>query len=117
MSIESRIRKAEELVGVEARPLPVIIIWPPPDDVTMPHFPEPGEQWTTLQRALDEARRARVPCLFVADPYKEYEARHGLEPGTLSKHELCGKVPFAALLEQATGRPQAPDETERNRTV
>jgi len=117
MNLENRIRKAEELVGVEGRTVPVLIIWPPHDDVTMPHFPEPDERWITEQRALDEARRARVPCLFVADPYKEYEARHGLEPGTLSKHELCGKVPFAELLEKATGRPQAPDETERNRTV
>jgi hypothetical protein len=47
---------------------------------------------------MDEAQRTRLPCVFVGDPFVEYVARHGLEPGTLAKHELRGKVPFAELL-------------------
>lgn len=117
MTIESRLRRVEGLAGIEDRPLPALVIRPPYEQATIPHFPESPEPWITELRALDEARRTRTPCIFVADPYKEYEARHGLEPGTLSKHELCGKVPFAELLGKATGQPQAPDETQRNRMI
>jgi hypothetical protein len=45
-----------------------------------------------------------LPYIVEANPLTEYETRHGLEPGTLTKHELRGKVPFAELLAQATGR-------------
>jgi len=69
----------------------------------VPHFPEPVEEWLTRKKALKEAEQMLLPCIFIANPWSEYEARHGREPGTLAKHELCGKVPFAELLTAAVG--------------
>ncbi|MCX5644379.1 MAG: hypothetical protein NTZ17_06800 [Phycisphaerae bacterium] len=120
MNIERRIEKAEKAVGIEAEPvtLTVIIISVDWDaDETLPHFPEPVAEWVTLQKAMDEAERTRLPCVFEPNPFAEYEARHGLEPGTLAKHELRGKVPFAELLRATTGRTDEQwtksDESER----
>jgi len=105
MNIERRIERAERYVGVKEEDQPAIIISVEyGDDDTLPHFPEPIGQWATLRKARDESRRARVPCVFIPDPYAEYELRHGLEPGTLANHELRGRVPFDRLLEAATAR-------------
>jgi hypothetical protein len=114
MSIERRIERAEKAVGIEGEPVtvPAVIIsvyWGRDD--TLPHFPEPVAEWVTLQKARDEACRARQPCIFEPNPFAEYEARHGLEPGTLAQHPLRGKVPFAELLAAAAGR--APDQGEQ----
>lgn len=103
-TLQRRIERAERTVGVESGPslvpaLSILFDWG--GDDTVPHFPEPVEEWVTRRRALEQAERARLPYIFIADPYAEYEARHGLEPGTLAKHELRGKVPFAELLAAA----------------
>jgi hypothetical protein len=106
-SIERRIEKAEKAIGIEAEPVtvPVIIIsvdWGADD--TLPHFPEPASEWVTVAREWDEAKQNLLPQVSIANPFAEYEARNGLEPGILAKHELRGKVPFAELLATATGR-------------
>ena len=110
-SLERRIERAERFAGVKEESRPVIVVrLEYGSDDTLPHFPEPVEQWVTWKRAMADAEQASLPCIFIANPWSEYEAQHGLEPGTLAKHELCGKVPFAELLTAATGR--TPDRGE-----
>jgi hypothetical protein len=107
MSIEQRIRNAERRAGIETKGtvIPAITVQLDyGDGDTVPHFLGPVDQWVTRKRAVEEAEQRLLPCIFFANPWSEYEARHGLEPGTLAKHELCGKVPFAELLTAATGR-------------
>ncbi len=76
MNFERRIQRAEKLVGAKDEDRPTLIVCLPDGDDAVPHLPEPVTGWVTLQRAKDEARRQRVPCLFVADPRAECEARH-----------------------------------------
>jgi hypothetical protein len=107
MSIERRIAKAEKAVGIQAEPvtIPAIIIcvdWSTDDK--LPHFPEPVSEWVTVVRERDIAVQSLLPQISIANPFAEYEARHGLEPGTLTNRELRGKVPFADLLVAAKGR-------------
>jgi len=103
VNIERRIERAEELVDVKDELPCVFIRRLAYDEATIPHFPEPVEDWVTFRESYSEAKRTGMPFLAIApDPYAEYEARHELEPGTLSKHELCGKVPFEQLLAAAT---------------
>ena len=104
MDIERRIERAEKAIEIEAGPVtvPAIIIckhWSPDDKV--PHFPEPVSEWLTVTKEREAAVRDRLPQLSIANPFAEYEARHGLEPGTLTKHPLCDKVPFDELLAAA----------------
>jgi hypothetical protein len=75
MNIERRIQRAEKLIGIEEEERPTLNLCLPDGDDTVPHFPEPVTDWVTLQRAKNEARRQHVPCLFIADPHAEYEAR------------------------------------------
>jgi hypothetical protein len=94
MSIERRIAKAEKAVGIEGQPvtIPAIIIcldWG--TDGTLPHFPEPVSEWVTVVRERDIAVQNRLPHISVANPFAEYEARHGLEPGPLA--EAAGAYP------------------------
>lgn len=108
MNIERRIEKA---AGIEREPemVPVLIIGEDESaDETLPPYLGPVGKWMTLRTSLEEARQLRQPCVFVGDPFAEYEARHGLTPGTLTEHELRGKVPFAELLAVAAG--QAPEQ-------
>jgi len=89
--------------------IPAIIIctdWSPDDKV--PHFPEPVSEWLTVTEEREAAVKNRLPQVSIANPFAEYEARHGLEPGTLTKHPLHGKVPFNELLAAA-----APDQGEQ----
>jgi len=110
-NIERRIEKAERFVGVKEEE-PAVVILGLEFGEMVPHFPEPADEWLTFKKALEETRRLRQCALiFQANPWHEYEARHGLEPGTLANHELCGKVPFAELLAVATGR--RPDQGEQ----
>jgi hypothetical protein len=104
MSIETRVRKIEAMLGVKKDEEPLVaIICISHDEAHIPHFPEPVQEWVTFQAAYAEAKRARQPCLtFMPDPYAEYEARHGLEPGRLTGHPMKGQVPFAELLEPVT---------------
>jgi hypothetical protein len=88
VSIERRIAKAEKAVGIEGEPvtIPAIIIcvdWG--TDGTLPHFPEPVSEWVTVVRERDIAVQNRLPHISVANPFAEYEARHGLEAGTLAE--------------------------------
>ncbi|MBP8304414.1 MAG: hypothetical protein KBE04_09840 [Phycisphaerae bacterium] len=71
MSIERRVQKVEELVGVQDKGCPVITIRPPYQEGTVPDLPGPTDQWITFKRALAEARKARMPCVFMADPVVE----------------------------------------------
>lgn len=112
-SIERRIERAEEAVGIQGKPVvvPGIILCLDQDcDDTVPHSPEPLSEWVTVQGARDLAERTELPYIIQANSFAEYEARHGLEPGTLTKHELRGKVSFVELLAAATGR--TPDQGE-----
>lgn len=110
-SIERRIEKAERFVGVKEEE-PAVVILGLDFGEMVPHFPEPADEWLTFKKALEETRRlCQCALIFEANPWSEYEARHGLEPGTLAKHELCGKVPLAALLAAATA--QTPDQGEQ----
>lgn len=114
MKIERRIQKAERAVGIEGEPVNVPSITICMDwstDETVPHFPEPVEGWVTRKAAFKQVEGTLLPRIFIADPWSEYEARHGLEPGTLTSHELRGKVPFTELLAAATGR--MPDQGEQ----
>jgi hypothetical protein len=110
-SIERRIERAERFAGVKEDELVVLILRLDSGD-TVSHFPEPAAEWLMFKRALEETRRLHQHvCIFQTNPWSEYKARHGLEPGTLAKHELCGKVPFAELLAAATGH--TPDQGEQ----
>jgi hypothetical protein len=107
MSIERRIAKAEKVIGIKGEPVlvPAIIIcvdWSTDDK--LPGFPEPVSEWATVARERDVAMQNLLPQVSIANLFAEYEARHGLEPGTLTEHDLRGKVPFAELLAAATGR-------------
>jgi hypothetical protein len=105
-SIQRRIENAERRMGIRDReePIPGIVFFMDYcQDTTAPHLPEPVEEWATLRAAQEEAKQKRVPMIFMADPWREYEVRHGLEPGTLTEHEFRGKAPFAELLAAATG--------------
>ncbi len=109
MSIERRIEKAERAVGIEAEPvtIPAITICGDGEaDDTLPQFSEPVSEWVTVARERDVAVQRLLPQGSIVNPFAEYEARHGLEPGMLAKHELRGKVPFAELLAMATVRGQ-----------
>jgi hypothetical protein len=105
MNLKQRIEKAEKVVGInQEKDQPVIIVhleFGSSDRV--PHFPEPVEEWVTVKQKLEESRREQLPCVVINDPVAEYEARHGLEPGTLSNHALRGKASFEKLLAAATG--------------
>jgi hypothetical protein len=76
----------------------------------IPHFPEPIEEWVTLRRNIEESREKDLPCIIIENSFAEYEARHGLPPGMLSEHKLCGKVPFVELLSAATAQMQNPPQ-------
>ena len=108
MKLKQRVEQAEKAVGVDHEnvQLALIIRREFGDDDTVPHFPEPIEEWATLKAEIEQSQRRQVPCVFVEDPFAEYEARHGLEPGVISKHPLCGKVPFQELLAAATIQTQ-----------
>jgi len=111
MNIERRIEKAEKAVGIQAEPvtIPGITIctdWS--TDNKVPHFPEPVSEWLTVTKEREAAVKNRLPQISIANPFAEYEARHGLAPGTLTKHPLRGKVPFDELLAAAM-----PDEGEQ----
>ncbi len=115
MSIKQRIERAEKAVGIGGKRAnaPTIIFFATNcgRDDTMPHFPEPVEQWVTVKEtATGETEQTSLPRILFADPWLEYETRHGLKPGTLSQHELRGKVPFAELLAAATGQTQSQGE-------
>jgi hypothetical protein len=111
MSIERRIERAERSAGVKEEE-PVVLVLGLEFGEMAPQFPEPTHEWLTFKKALEETHRLRQCALiFQANPWSEYEARHGLEPGTLAKHELCGKVPFVELLAAATGH--TPDQGEQ----
>ncbi len=102
--IARRIEKAERLVGVKEEE-PVVIVVRLDFGDTAPCFPEPADEWLTFKKALEDTRRSHQHvCLFETNPWSEYEVRHGLEAGTLTNHELCGKVPFVELLGAAAGR-------------
>ena len=105
MNLEQRIRKLEEKVGLENKePTMIVIVIRPTDKATEPHFEEDVGQWVTYGQTYNEERRSGTyPCIFIADPFTEYEVRHGLEPGTLANHPLKGQVVFDKLLAQATG--------------
>lgn len=110
-SIERRIERAERVVGVKDEE-PIVFVLSLDFGETAPHFAEPTAKWLTFKRAMAEMRQAHEhACIFQTNPWEEYEARHGLEPGMLAKHELRGKVPFAELLAAATG--QNPDQGEQ----
>jgi hypothetical protein len=110
-SIERRIERAERSVGVKEE-APMVLILGLDFGGTAPRFPEPASEWLTFKTALEETRRLHQHvCIFQTNPWSEYEARQRLEAGTLAKHELCGKVPFARLLATATGR--TPEEGEQ----
>ncbi len=98
MNLEKRIKRIEELVGIKQEEPPVFIIRLEYGNAA-PRFAEPVEEWLTFKESLEEARQARrCAGVFEVNPYREYEARHGLPAGTLAKHELRGKVPFEQLL-------------------
>lgn len=85
---------------------------------TAPDISEPCEQWLTYKTALEEAvekgDRTGIEILhFEADPFREYEVRHGLPDGILRKNELKGKVPFAELLAKATKNNQKQPKTKK----
>jgi hypothetical protein len=105
MKLKQRIEKAEEAVGVgqEKAARMIIIMLEFADDGTLPHFEEPYEEWETF-KAEEKKCRHEAYRVFEPHPFREYEARHGLKPGTLSEHELRGKVPFAELLAVATSQ-------------
>jgi len=113
MDVKKRIRKLEETVGVEDKePLMVVVVLQPADEATEPHFAESVREWLTYRAACDEAKRRRTSVsLFISNRFTEYEVRHGLKPGTLSKHPLKGEVPFDELLAKATGQ-RAENETD-----
>jgi len=104
MSIQRRIERAEKAIGIQDKPvvIPNPIISNSYDEGTAPHFPEPAEEWLTLRETVETSRRQSVPGVLFPDPFAEYEARNGLEPGILAQHPMCGKVPFAELLTTAT---------------
>ncbi len=107
-SIQRRIEDAEKRMGIHDREEPVprmVVFLDYCQDITAPHLPEPVKEWATYRAAQEESDQKRVPMTFFADPWREYEARHALEPGTLAKHELCGKVPFSELLTAAVCGP------------
>ena len=93
-------------IGQETRPLHVVVD-ATYQEGTAPDIPEPYEDWITYNRALKEAvekgkESGLELLLFFVDPWREYEARHNLPEGMLSRHELKGKIPFGQLLEKAT---------------
>jgi len=104
MSIQRRIEKAEKAMGIQAKPvvIPALIISNSYEEGTSPHFPEPVEEWLTLRETVEKSDGQPLPGVLYPDPFAEFEARHGLEPGTLTQHPMCGKVPFAELLTTAT---------------
>jgi hypothetical protein len=105
MNLKQRIEKAEKAAGIkQEKDQPVIIVYLEfGSSDRIPHFPEPVEEWVTVKRRMEESRREQLPCVVINDPFAEYEARHGLEPGILSNHALRGKVSFEQLLAAATG--------------
>jgi hypothetical protein len=108
MNLRQRIQKAEKATGIdheEALPKMVISCEYGREDF-LPHFPEPIEEWVTLKAQVEHSRRHHLPIIILPDPFAEYEARYGLESGTLGKHALHGKVSFAELLALATGQSQ-----------
>ena len=99
MTIQTRLKKLEGKLGVKEEEPAILIIELAHDEATVPHFSEPVEQWLAHHDAYAQAKRTGLPFIVVEpDPIAEYELRHELEPGTLSEHELCGKVPFDELL-------------------
>jgi hypothetical protein len=102
-NIRRRIDQVEKALGLEGSPvvIPILSIAlapKAPDDDTVPRFPEPVEMWASYRSAVEQSVRSRMPCLFIANPFREYEVRHKLPEGSLSTHPLAGKVSFETLL-------------------
>jgi hypothetical protein len=78
-NIDRRLAGIEKLmnIGSNAKNLPPIIIklW---DNGEINQFvPERIEDWITYQRT-QTGKAGILPPIFIADPYKEYEARNSL---------------------------------------
>ena len=63
MSIENRIRKLEGKTGVKEEEPAVVIIDVERDEATVPHFPEPVEEWWSFRDAHAEAKRTGLPLV------------------------------------------------------
>jgi len=119
-SLERRIEKVEGLLDIDDKDIVVVVIQMEHGDMA-PRFEEPITDWLIYRKEYADARRTGTPFMVIApDAWAEYEARNGLEPGTLSDHPLKGKVPFEELLavtaKQADDKGQnrtKSDETER----
>ena len=96
-NIERRVGKIEDALNIETdRELRSIIVTHR-EQATEPAFSEPVEEWLTYKRAREDAQRHMEETgygtfVFVADRFKEYEARNGLPEGALSNHELRGNA-------------------------
>jgi hypothetical protein len=110
-SIESRIGKIEDKlnIGRKIKVLPPIIIMlhDNKNKGLLLDVPEQVEDWVTYQSAKKEAvesgkKSGTEMLLFIADPFREYEARYNLPEGILSMNEYKRKIPFSELLEKAT---------------
>ena len=79
------------------------------EGATPPGIDEPVEDWITYKKALEKhEKQYGAVCLFIIDPFKEYEAQHDMPEGTFEKTGLKGQIPFQELLEKV--------KMEQNRT-
>ncbi len=76
MSLQTRIKKAEERVGVEKQQFEVPIIRLPGP----PSIPEPVTEWLTYKQR-PTAKAGCLPPAFIADPRREHEARLRMQSG------------------------------------
>lgn len=107
MNMQSRLRKLEEKLDMQhGEPLPpptvCIGLSTPYREEPLLDFPEDVREWVAYRDIFLEANRTGSPVVIFPDRVLEYELRNNMEPGTLTKHELYGKVPFLRLLEMAT---------------
>lgn len=120
-SLSRPVQKVEEMLNVNTgRKLVCITICRAYKKGIAPVFKQPVEEWLTFKKAHDEAvmkqkEIGRGSLFFVADPFKEYEARSGLPEGLLSRHEDKCKIPFEEFLEKAASASRQDKVTKGNR--
>jgi len=100
--IPGRLERIEKLLHIEKKEHTFVILGTPYTPVMEPEIPEPFEEWITYKQERERAENSDLRVsIFLTDRFREYEVRNDLPEGSISMHDLKGKIPFTELLDQA----------------
>jgi len=114
--VNRRLDKIEKQLSVGKKPevLYMILGFDYPEGTT-PYDTESYQEWETYKAEVDRAVEISKETglgfvLFEVDPFREYEVRHNLPEGILSKHKHAGKIPFYLLAKATKIDQQQPND-------